>query len=136
MSTLEGVRGWSRQFSEAGKGRELVELASPDSVVVVDCMLLSSLRDAQQAGLTTVALVHAFHAYFDGPWQRGPIGLLAKLKGLNPRRLVSQCQGVLVCTDRELDPAGSKTGRHRSCGPGRFSRPQSQPLPPVQRRCW
>ena len=109
MSTLEGVRGWSRQFSEAGKGRELVELASTDSVVVVDCMLLSSLRDAQQAGLTTVALVHAFHAYFDGPWQRGPIGLLAKLKGLNPRRLVSQCQGILVCTDRELDPSGSKT---------------------------
>jgi len=108
MTTLQGVRGWSRQVSEAGKSRELVELASPDSVVVVDCMLLSSLRDAQQAGLTTVSLVHAFHAYFDGPWQRGPIGMLAKLKGLNPRRLWAQCQGVLVCTDRELDPAGSK----------------------------
>ena len=45
----------------------------------------SALRDAQQAGLRTVSLMHTFHAYFDGPWQRGPIGLLAKLKGLNPR---------------------------------------------------
>jgi UDP:flavonoid glycosyltransferase YjiC (YdhE family) len=109
MSTPEGIRGWGRQFTEPGKGRELVDLASPDSVVVVDCMLLQSLRAAQEAGLTTVALVHSFHAYFDGPWQRGPMGLIGKLKRMSPRRLWAQCDGVLVCTDRELDPAGSKS---------------------------
>jgi UDP:flavonoid glycosyltransferase YjiC (YdhE family) len=109
MSTPEGIRGWARQFTEAGKGRELVELASPDSVVVVDCMLLQSLRAAQDAGLTTVTLVHSFHAYFDGPWQRGPMGIVGRLKRLNPRRLWARCDGVLVCTDRELDPAGPKS---------------------------
>ena len=109
MTTLQGIRGWGRQFTESGKGRELVELASLDSVVVVDCMLLPSLRDAQRAGLPTVALVHSFHAYFDGPWQRGPMGMLGKLRGLNPRRLWTQSDGVLVCTDRELDPAGAKS---------------------------
>jgi UDP:flavonoid glycosyltransferase YjiC (YdhE family) len=130
MSTLEGVRGWTRQFIEAGKGRELVELASPNSLVVVDCMLLQSVRDARRAGLTTVSLVHAFHAYFDGPWQRGPIGLLAKLKGLNPRRLMTQCQGVLVCTDRELDPAGSKNWPQSFVWTGPVQ-PPTQPATPV-----
>ncbi len=130
MSTLEGIRGWGRQFTEPGKGRELVELASPDSVVVVDCMLLHSLRDAQRAGLTTVALVHAFHAYFDGPWQRGPMGLLGKLKGLNPRRLWAQSHGVLVCTDRELDPAGSKDWPESFLWTGPVQ-PTTQPAAPV-----
>ncbi|MFZ0142228.1 MAG: glycosyltransferase [Aeromicrobium sp.] len=130
MTTLQGVRGWSRQVNEAGKGRDLVELASPDSVVVVDCMLLSSLRDAQQAGLTTVALVHAFHAYFDGPWRRGPIGLLAKPKGLNPRRLWAQCQDVLVCTDRALDPAGSKDWSQSFLWTGPVQ-PPTQPAAPA-----
>ena len=130
MSTFEGIRGWGRQFTEAGKGRELVELASADSVVVVDCMLLPSLRDAQRAGLTTVALVHSFHAYFDGLWQRGPMGLLAKPRGLNPRRLWSRCDGVLVCTDRELDPAGSKDWPESFLWTGPIQRP-SEPADPV-----
>jgi UDP:flavonoid glycosyltransferase YjiC (YdhE family) len=123
MSTFEGIRGWGRQFTEPGKGHELIELASPDTVVVVDCMLLPSLRDAQRAGLTTVAVVHSFHAYFDGLWQRGPMGLLAKTKGLNPRRLWSRCHGVLVCTDRELDPAGSKDWPESFCWTGPIQRP-------------
>jgi UDP:flavonoid glycosyltransferase YjiC (YdhE family) len=71
-------------------------------------MLLPSLREAQRAGLTTVALVHSFHAYFDGSWQRGPMGMLGRLRGLHPRRLWNQCGAVLVCTDRDLDPAGPK----------------------------
>jgi UDP:flavonoid glycosyltransferase YjiC (YdhE family) len=130
MSTLEGIRGWGRQFIEPGKGRELVELASPDSVAVVDCMLLPSLRDAQRAGLTTVALVHSFHAYFDGPWQRGPMGLLGKSKRLNPRRLWSRCNGVLVCTDRELDPTGSKNWPETFLWTGPIQRP-TEPAVPV-----
>ena len=124
LSALADLRGWTRQFTEPGKGRELVELASPDSVVVVDCMLLQSLRAAQDAGLTTVSLVHSFHAYFDGPWQRGPMGLVAKVKGMNPRRLWARCDSVLVCTDRELDPPAPKAGPIRSPGPARFSPPR------------
>ena len=132
MSTLEDIRGWSRQLTEAGKGRELVELASADSVVVVDCMLLSVIRDAQQAGLTTVSLVHTFHAYFDGPWQRGPIGLLAKLKGLNPRRLWKGCDAALVCTDRSLDPAASKDWPESFVwtGPVQPAAPEATPISP------
>jgi UDP:flavonoid glycosyltransferase YjiC (YdhE family) len=34
--------------------------------------------------------------------------MAAKLKRLSPRRLWKDCDAVLVCTDRELDPAGSR----------------------------
>jgi UDP:flavonoid glycosyltransferase YjiC (YdhE family) len=99
-------------------------------VVVVDCMLLHSLRAAMRADLTTVALVHSFHEYFDGPWQRGPMGLMAKPKGLSPRKLWAACEGVLVCTDRELDPAGSKDwpGSFQWTGP---VQPSTAPATPV-----
>ncbi len=134
LSALADLRGWTRQFTEPGKGRDLVELASPDSVVVVDCMLLQSLRAAQDAGLTTVSLVHSFHAYFDGSWQRGPMGLVGKLKGMNPRRLWARCDSVLVCTDRELDPAGSKNwpGSFAWTGPVQRSVEPSDPTSPAR----
>ena len=107
-STLEGLRGFIRQLTARDKGADLIELTTPASVVVVDCMLLGVIGAAQDAGHPTVALVHSFHAYFDGPWRRGPIGIGAKLKGLGPRRLWRNCDQVLVCTDRSLDPAGSR----------------------------
>ena len=107
-STLEGLREFIGQLTAKDKGDDLVRMTSPDSVVVVDCMLLGALDVAQRAGLTTVALVHSFHAYFDGGWRKGPIGLVARLKGLNARRIWNRCEAVLVCTDRSLDPAGSK----------------------------
>jgi UDP:flavonoid glycosyltransferase YjiC (YdhE family) len=107
-STPEGLRAFIRQFTTPDKGADLVGLASPDSIVVVDCMLLNVLDAAQEAGLTTVSLVHTFHAYFNGSWRRGPLGIAGRLKGLGPRRLWNGCDAVLVCTDRALDPAGSK----------------------------
>ncbi|MGA9100826.1 glycosyltransferase [Aeromicrobium sp.] len=107
-STFDGLRGFIRQLTARDKGDDLIALTTPDSVVVVDCMLVAVLGAAQDAGHPTVALVHAFHAYFDGPWRRGPLGMAARLKGLGPRRLWKNCDAVLVCTDRELDPAGSR----------------------------
>jgi UDP:flavonoid glycosyltransferase YjiC (YdhE family) len=107
-STLEGLREFIGQLTAKGKGADLIRLTSPDSIVVVDCMLLGALDGAQKAGLTTVALVHSFHAYFDGGWRKGPIGLVARLKGLSARRIWDRCDAVLICTDRTLDPAGSK----------------------------
>src|SRR5688500_471350 len=98
-STLEGLRGFIRQLTAKDKGADLVGLASPDSIVVVDCMLLNVLDAAQKAGLTTVSLVHTFHAYFNGGWRQGPLGIAGKLKGLGPRRLWNGCDAVLVCTD-------------------------------------
>lgn len=107
-STLTGLRGFIHQFTERGKGRDLVDLAQGASVVVVDCMLLSVLDAAKTANLPHVALVHSFHAYFDGPWRAGPVGIAARLKGLNPRRVWNDCDAVVVCSDPSLDPAGAR----------------------------
>jgi UDP:flavonoid glycosyltransferase YjiC (YdhE family) len=108
QSTFEGLRGFIGELTGPQTASALADLLTPDSVAVVDCMMLSALRAAQDAGVPTVAVVHSFHAYFDGPWRRGPIGIVAKLKGLGTRRIWRNCAAVLVCTDRELDPAGSK----------------------------
>lgn len=105
-STLAGLRGFIHQFTERGKGEDLVTLARDASVVVVDCMLLGALDAATSAGLPHVAMVHTFHAYFDGPWRHGPVGIAARLKGLSPRRVWSESDAVVVCSDPSLDPAG------------------------------
>jgi UDP:flavonoid glycosyltransferase YjiC (YdhE family) len=107
-STLAGLRGYIRQFTERGKGEDLVTLARGASVVVIDCMLLSALDAAKSAGLPHVAMVHTFHAYFDGPWRSGPVGIVSRLKGLSPRRVWSECDAVVVCSDPSLDPAGGR----------------------------
>ena len=108
QSTFVGLRGFIRQLTGPETGSALADLLEPDSVAVVDCMMLSALRAAQDAGVPTVSIVHSFHAYFDGPWRRGPIGIVGQLKGLSARRLWQNCDAVLVCTDRLLDPAGPK----------------------------
>jgi UDP:flavonoid glycosyltransferase YjiC (YdhE family) len=108
QSTFAGLSKLIRQFTGSQHGADLAALLTPDSVAVVDCMLLSALLAAQDAGVPTVALVHSFHAYFDGPWRHGPIGIVARLKGLSARRLWQNSEAVVVCTDRSLDPAGSK----------------------------
>jgi UDP:flavonoid glycosyltransferase YjiC (YdhE family) len=38
-------------------------------------------------------------------WSRGPVGLLAGLRGLRPTPLWNACDRVLVATDRDLEPA-------------------------------
>ena len=108
QSTFTGLRGFIRQLAGTDTGSALAELLGPDSVAVVDCMMLSALRAAQDAGVPTVSVVHSFHAYFDGPWRHGPLGIVSRLKGLSTRRLWQNSDAVLICTDRELDPAGSK----------------------------
>jgi UDP:flavonoid glycosyltransferase YjiC (YdhE family) len=107
-STLPALRGYIHQITERAKGDDLVELARDASVVVVDCMLLGALDAANSAGLPHVALVHTFHAYFDGPWRAGPVGIAARLKGMDPRRIWSECDAVVVCSDPSLDPAGAR----------------------------
>lgn len=108
QSTFTGLSSLIGELTARDKGADLVALLTPDSVAVVDCMLLAGLRAAQDAGVPTVTLVHSFHAYFDGPWRHGPIGIAARLKGLGAHRLWQNSSAVLVCTDRSLDPAGSK----------------------------
>jgi len=99
-------------FNDRGAGEDVVDLARRvhADVVAVDCMLLGALAAAQDCGLTTVSLFHTFHAYFDGPWRRGPVGLLSRLRGHRARRIWQACDRSLVLSLRELDPARTAAG--------------------------
>ena len=108
-STFSGLRGYIQQFTERAKGEDLLTLAHDASVAVIDCMLLSALDAAKSAGLPHVAMVHTFHAYFDGPWRGGPVGIASRLKGLSPRRVWRESDAVVVCSDPSLDPAGGRS---------------------------
>lgn len=108
-STPQGIRAFVAEFTGAPRGADLTALLEPGSIAVVDCMQLAGLKAAQDAGTPTVALVHSFHAYFDGSWRRGPIGIIARLKGFGARKLWRNSRTVLVTADRSLDPAGSRT---------------------------
>jgi UDP:flavonoid glycosyltransferase YjiC (YdhE family) len=107
---LAGLSGAARifaMFTDDGPGTDLLgELARrPADLVVLDCMSLGALRAAERAGLRRVVLVHTYYRYMTHLWSRGPIGLVARLKGQNPQRLWNSADVVLVAADRELDPA-------------------------------
>jgi hypothetical protein len=81
------------------------ELAAESvDLVLVDSMRLGALRAAEQAGLPTVVVMHTLHRYHTHGWSRGPIGVVAALRGMRPGRLWNTADRVLVATDRELDP--------------------------------
>ena len=93
-------------FSDPRPGEDVrAELArEPADLVLADAMSLGALRAAQRAGVPTAALVHTFHRYLTHGWARGPIGLVAALRGLRPAPLWNAADRVLVATDRDLDP--------------------------------
>ncbi|TQF75081.1 glycosyltransferase family 1 protein [Rhodococcus spelaei] len=107
-SNAKGLASYLRMFTGRGMGEDMLEVvrSDPADLVVVDCMLLGVLDAASHAGMRHAALVHTFYGYFRGPWFRGPIGTVGRVRRQNPRRLWDAADLVLVCTDRELDPAG------------------------------
>src|SRR5438105_7097535 len=78
----------------------------PADLAPVHSMRLAALRAALGAGVPTAVLMHSLHRYHTRAWSRGPIGVVAALRGMRPGRLWNAADRVLVATDRELDPAG------------------------------
>ncbi|MBT2512981.1 glycosyltransferase [Arthrobacter sp. ISL-30] len=109
MPTLRQISMLVSVFTDAGIAQDVVEEARKErpDVVIVDCLLLGAIDAAAKAGLFTVVLMHSFYSFFDGPFRRTPITAALAMRGLGPRRVMSQAQRVLVCADRWLDPAGS-----------------------------
>lgn len=110
-STVVGLRDIVGVMNDRGAASDVIDLARRvrADVVAVDCMLLGVLAATQEAGFTSVSLFHTFHAYFDGPWRRGPVGLLSRLRGNSAQRLWEACDGSLVLSLRDLDPVGAET---------------------------
>ncbi|MHA7238464.1 glycosyltransferase [Arthrobacter sp. TMS1-12-1] len=100
-------------FTDPGIAHDLISEArrDPPDLLVIDCLLFGALGAADRAGLTYVSLVHSLYAFFDGPFRRNPISVMARLKGVGPRQVIRGAELVLVSADPDLDPAG-----HRDAG--------------------
>jgi MGT family glycosyltransferase len=98
-------------FTDRGPGEDLLVTVErePVDVAVIDCMSLAALRSAERAGLRTAVLVHTFYEFVARKWSRGPIGMLARIRGLShPAKLWSAADLVLVATLADLDPAARR----------------------------
>ncbi|MFD3454963.1 glycosyltransferase [Streptomyces sp. NPDC058691] len=101
-----GPAGYLRMFTDPGPGRDLAAAVArePADLVVIDCLSFAALRTAQEMGLRHVVLAHTFHGYLTRSWSRGPLALVAGLKGYHPPRLWASAEEVLVTSLPELDP--------------------------------
>jgi UDP:flavonoid glycosyltransferase YjiC (YdhE family) len=92
-------------FTDPGPGRDVrEELArEPADLILVDSMSLAALRASERAGVPTAVLMHTLHRYHTQKWSRGPIGVVAALRGMRPSRLWNAADRVLVATDSVLD---------------------------------
>jgi UDP:flavonoid glycosyltransferase YjiC (YdhE family) len=97
-------------FTDLGPGKDVQdELArDPVDVALVDSMVLAGLRAAERAGVPTAVLMHTLHRYHTHEWSRGPIGVVATVRGMCPGRLWNAADRVLVATDSALDPAAER----------------------------
>lgn len=107
-STIAGLTGYLTMFTTTALVADSVAAASDHDLVVVDCMLLSVVDALNELDVPTVALFHAFYAYLDGPFRRGPIGIVARVRGLSARKIWRATDLQLVISDQSLDPAGRR----------------------------
>lgn len=76
----------------------------PADVAVVDGLMIGAIKAAQDMGIKQVTLTHTLYAYLHGELNRGPIGMVARMKGLSPIRLWNQSDLNLIMTLPELEP--------------------------------
>jgi UDP:flavonoid glycosyltransferase YjiC (YdhE family) len=97
-------------FSDKAIGRDTLAEAArrTTDVVVVDCLMIGALRACADAGLTYVTLEHLFDGYLRGAWLKGPMGLAAKAKGLQPRASWDSASLTVVASLGELDPGHAR----------------------------
>ena len=94
-------------FTDVGAGKDVRDEIAREQVdlALVDSMILSGLRAAEEAGVPTAVLMHTLHRYHTHRWGHGPIGVVAAARGMWPGRLWNAADRVLVATDSALDPA-------------------------------
>ncbi len=94
-------------FTDKGMGEDVAAAvaAEPVDFAVIDGLLLGAMAGAARVGLPYSVLVHTFLSVMDATLNRGPLALIARLRGLNPRRLYAGADRVIVATLDSLDSA-------------------------------
>ena len=116
--------------NDSSLGRDLLASIQREStdLVVIDCVLRTVLRAAEEAGIRRAVLVHSF--YYIGGFGMGSAGPIARLRGRAATEPWGGADVGLIATLRSLDPDGHKTLHPRI----RFTGPvwQGTPQPATQ----
>jgi UDP:flavonoid glycosyltransferase YjiC (YdhE family) len=109
-SGLQNVTGFLAVLCGRSLGADaLASIAvTPTDVVVVDCLLFGVLDALDRTGVPRAVLVHSLYTAVERTMFAGAPGIVAKLRGLNPRRLFSRADRVLVATLKALDSPSAK----------------------------
>ena len=110
-SAPSAIERITRLAADPGIEREVgrAVAAAGSDVALVDCLMPSSLRGAHAGGARTAALFHTFLAFWMRGFERGPVGIVARLRGADPVRAWARADARLVACDATLDPASSLT---------------------------
>ncbi len=113
-NTLRGLAQMSAAFADRGRGTDAVAAsrAGNADVIIVDCLLWGALAECRQAGRPVVSVVHSLWHYFRGVPQ-GPVGLLARLRGVDPVAAFQNADLTVVTTRPDWEPP-----RARPLSPG------------------
>jgi UDP:flavonoid glycosyltransferase YjiC (YdhE family) len=83
--------------------RQELDRIRPDAVIT-DPLAAVGTTAARAAGMRTAVLFHTFPVYWTGGFARGPVGLLAAVRGTRLRRLWNDADLRIVTGDPDLDP--------------------------------
>lgn len=106
---LGQMRALGRLGTDKSLAREVAALIAqrqPDAVVI-DCIMMSSLRAALESDVPTVALFHTFGAFMLNA-VRPPLNIVSAVLGVPSGRIWADARARILPTDRELDPAGAE----------------------------
>lgn len=114
--TVDGVLGLVALFADSGIAADARALLAeePADVIVVDCLLWGATRALIDTGIPVVSLVHSRADFFDRN-ARGPLGLLARLRGADP--LASRDAALrLITTRADFEPPRADPARDPHTG--------------------
>lgn len=80
-------------------------------VIVVDGVMLTSLREALSTGTPSAVLFHSLGKFWEQGMGNPALNATLRPFGLNPMALLERCAARLLPTDRAIDPAGQGTCR-------------------------
>ncbi|MGR0220371.1 glycosyltransferase [Agromyces sp. ZXT2-6] len=87
---------------------EVREAVAGSDAAIVDSLMASSTRGAQQGGVPAAVLFHTYLEYWEHVYRRGPVGVAARLSGAGPLTEWAHAAARIVICDVALDPASSR----------------------------
>jgi UDP:flavonoid glycosyltransferase YjiC (YdhE family) len=129
-NAITNAVGFLRLLGGRSLGRDLVAEVQehPADLVVIDCLLYGALEAALRAELPHAVLVHSLFAAVEQKMAHGAPGAVARLLGLDPWKLWSNADAVVVTTLEEIDVPT----RHRRKPALRYTGPALPDLPAQQ----